>query len=150
MEPWRLLSELCNPGLCMVDAPAAIPRSALAIQPATTQSAPKSAAAQQNLNMQLKPQEDSQQVGGETIHTCKLQVDPLATCMCLRSYGRLRHLLASIACSTPFFMQYMASDSATIVFSDKMSQAQGTKHNAFKHQLGKWTHVKMQFNSFGP
>ena len=74
MEPWRLLSQLCTPGLCVVDAPAAIPESALATQPATTQSAPKAVAAQQNLNMQLKPQEDSQQVAGETVYTCKLQV----------------------------------------------------------------------------
>lgn len=73
-EPWKLLSELCTPGLCMVDAPAAFPESALATQPASKQPVTTALSAQQNLVTQLKPQEDTQQVGNETIRTCKLQV----------------------------------------------------------------------------
>lgn len=69
----KLLAELCTPGLCEVAAPAAIPESALAAQPASQQPVTKALSAQQNLDTQLKPQEDSQQIGSETIHTCKLQ-----------------------------------------------------------------------------
>ena len=72
-EPWRLLSELCTQGLCTIDAPAAIPESALATQPATKQPVTQAASAQQNLHTQLKPQEEAKEVGGEVIHTCKLQ-----------------------------------------------------------------------------
>ena len=57
----------------MLDAPASIPESALATQPASKQPVPKALSAQQNLDTQLKPQEDTQQVGSETIHTCSLQ-----------------------------------------------------------------------------
>ncbi|KAL3161025.1 hypothetical protein ABBQ38_009409 [Trebouxia sp. C0009 RCD-2024] len=73
-EPLKLLSQLCTPGLCAVEAPASIPESALATQPASKQPVTKAFSAQQNLDMQLKPQEDTQQIGSETIHTCKLQV----------------------------------------------------------------------------
>ena len=57
----------------MVDAPASVPESALATQPASKQPVTKALSAQQNLHTQLKLQEDTQQVGNETVHTCKLQ-----------------------------------------------------------------------------
>lgn len=58
----------------MVDAPASVPESALATQPASKQPVTTAFSAQQNLDTQLNPQIDMQQVGNETIHTCKLQV----------------------------------------------------------------------------
>lgn len=76
-DPWRLLSDLCSPGLCIIDAPAAIPESALATQPATGKPISQAQSAQENLNTQLSPQETTQQAGNETIHTCKLQASCL-------------------------------------------------------------------------
>lgn len=67
----------------MVDAPASIPASALATQPASKQPVTKALSAQQNLDMQLKPQEDTQQVGSETIHTCKLQAGLHVSILCM-------------------------------------------------------------------
>ncbi|KAL3162894.1 hypothetical protein ABBQ32_009341 [Trebouxia sp. C0010 RCD-2024] len=72
-EPLKVLSELCTPGLCAVEAPASIPESDLATQPASKQPVTKAVSAQQNLDMLLKPQEETQQLGAETLHICKLQ-----------------------------------------------------------------------------
>lgn len=58
----------------MIDAPASVPESALATQPASKQPVTAALSAQQNLVTQLNLQEDMQQAGNETIHTCKLQV----------------------------------------------------------------------------
>ena len=88
----------------MVEAPAAVSESALATQPASQQPVTKALSAQHNLDMQLKPQEDSQQIGSETIHTCKLQVglqlmnaclllpdsDILTQHICNRGYSRFQ------------------------------------------------------------
>lgn len=76
----------------MVDAPASLPESALATQPASKQPVTKALSAQQNLNTQLKPQEDTQQVGSETIHTCKLQARLRSIIEC--SFGGCIHQAA--------------------------------------------------------
>ena len=69
-DPWRMLSDLCTPGLCIVAPPAPSPVSASATQPTITQPAPS----KQNLANQLQLQQEEQQVAGETNHICKLQV----------------------------------------------------------------------------
>ncbi|KAL0050416.1 hypothetical protein WJX82_010839 [Trebouxia sp. C0006] len=73
-DPWRLLSELCTPGLCMVNPPAALPVSVLATLPAATQSAAKPESADQTVATQLQLQQETKQVGEETLHFCTLQV----------------------------------------------------------------------------
>ncbi|DBA85019.1 TPA: hypothetical protein ACH3X2_005752 [Trebouxia sp. C0005] len=73
-DPWRVLSELCTPGLCMVNPPAPLPVSVLATLPAATQPAAKPESAEQTVATQLQLQQEIKQVGKETLHFCTLQV----------------------------------------------------------------------------
>ena len=69
-----MLSDLCNPGLCKVTPPTAIPLSNLATLPAASQPAPEPVASEQNLATQMQLQQKTQEVNGKTVHTCQLQV----------------------------------------------------------------------------
>lgn len=72
-DPWRMLSDLCTPGLCKVNPPAPPPTSVLATQPANPPKA-KASVGQHSLAAQLQMQQDSHEAGDETVHSCKLQV----------------------------------------------------------------------------
>ncbi|KAA6429242.1 MAG: hypothetical protein FRX49_00638 [Trebouxia sp. A1-2] len=61
-DPWRVLSELCTPGLCMVNPPAPLPVSVLATLPAATQPAAKPESAEQTVATQLQLQQEIKQV----------------------------------------------------------------------------------------
>ena len=60
----------------MVTPPAALPVSVLAALPAATQSAAKPESAEQTVATQLQLQQETKQVGEETLHFCTLQVTP--------------------------------------------------------------------------
>ena len=67
----------------MVNPPAALLVSVLATLPAATQSAAKPESAEQTAATQLQLQQETKQVGEETLHFCTLQVTPLYRCMLL-------------------------------------------------------------------
>lgn len=73
-DPFRMLSDICTPGLCMVNPPAPLPASALATLPATTQSPLKPESTEHALAIQLQLHQETKQVGDDSHHSCTLQV----------------------------------------------------------------------------
>ena len=61
----------------MVTPPAPLPVSVLATLPAATQSAAKPESAEQTVATQLQLQQETKQVGEESVHFCTLQVTPI-------------------------------------------------------------------------
>ena len=69
-----MLSDMCTPGLCMVNPPGPLPASALAMLPATTQPPLKPESTEHALATQLQLHQETKQVGEDLHHICTLQV----------------------------------------------------------------------------
>ena len=99
-DPFRMLSDICTPGLCRINPPAPLPASALATLPATTQSPLKPESTEQALATQLQLHQETKQVGDDLQHICTLQV----TLSLLREYAWGLHLctiLSQVSCYDP-------------------------------------------------